>query len=189
MIFERMEVSGLGISVGSIGGSTVRNVTFRDIRSASPYKGIYLKFRSDGGLVEDVTYANVVLDAPQQWPIWIGPAQQSDSPNLCAAHPCSLCWPEVPFAACDAPNATYRNILLTNVTINDPKGSAGVIFGNSASPIVNITFHDVVVNNPADGHWGDQQYYCDGVESGYATGSTNIVPPCFTDLTDHFLKE
>ena len=45
MLFERMEVSGVGLTIGSIGNSTVRNVTFRDVRSVNPYKGIYLKFR------------------------------------------------------------------------------------------------------------------------------------------------
>ena len=35
-------------------------------------KGIYMKFRSSGGVVSDVTYENVVFDQPQQanmdWP-------------------------------------------------------------------------------------------------------------------------
>ena len=60
------------------------------------YKGIYMKFRGEG-TIEDVTYENIVIDNPSQWPIWIGPAQQSDSKNLCAAHPCSICWPTLPF--------------------------------------------------------------------------------------------
>ena len=40
-------------------------------------------------------------------------------------------------------------------------------------------------SNPnARGHWGEKQFYCDGIASGYATGRTNVVPPRFTDLTD-----
>lgn len=184
MLFENMDVSGLGMTIGSIGGSTVRNITFRNIRSRSPYKGIYLKHRSDGGHIEDVTYENIVLDAPEQYAIWIGPAQQADDKNPCAAHPCSLCWPTLPFAKCDAPVAFYKNILLRNITINDPKNSLGVVLGNANSSMVNVTFDDVVVNNPADnGHFGKAQYYCGGVASGVATGKTNVVPPCFTDRT------
>ena len=185
MLFERIEASGLGLTIGSIGGTKVRNVTFRDVGSEKPVKGIYLKFRSDGGTVEDVTYENVRLQSPEQWPIWIGPAQQSDSTNLCAAHPCSLCWPTDPWATCAAPVAEYRNILLKNVSVDSPKNSVGVLLANASSPMVNITFEDVFVTNPnAHGHWGEKQFYCDGVASGYATGRTNVVPPCFTDLTD-----
>jgi hypothetical protein len=35
-------------------------------------KGIYMKFRGNGGVVSNVTYENIVMDQPQQWPIWIG---------------------------------------------------------------------------------------------------------------------
>ena len=185
MVFERIEASGFGLTIGSIGGTTVKNITFRDVYSPNPYKGIYLKFRSDGGAVEDVTFENVKLQSPEQWPIWIGPAQQSDSGNPCAAHPCSLCWPTDPWATCAAPVATYRNILLKNVSIDSPKNSLGVILGNASSPMENVTFHDVVATNlNDDGHWKEAQYLCEGVASGYATGKTNVVPPCFEDRTD-----
>ena len=30
MLFERIEASGIGLTIGSIGASTVRNITFRD---------------------------------------------------------------------------------------------------------------------------------------------------------------
>ena len=33
-------------------------------------------------------YFKICSQAPEQWAIWIGPAQQSDSSSLCAAHPC-----------------------------------------------------------------------------------------------------
>jgi len=187
---------------GSIGASNVRNITFRDIRSSNPFKGIYLKFRSDGGTVEDVTFENVKLQSPEQWPIWIGPAQQSDSSRLCAAHPCSICWPTDPYrsgvlprraprirrsrwATCDAPDSQYKNILLKNVSIDSPRESLGVIIGSAAAPMLNVTFHDVVSTNMnPDGAWGAAQYYCKGVASGRATGRTNVVPPCFEDATD-----
>jgi len=189
MLFERMDVSGVGITIGSIGASNVRNITFRDIRSSNPFKGIYLKFRSDGGNITDVTYENIALEAPEQWPIWIGPAQQSDSSRLCAAHPCSLCWPTDPWATCDAPDSQYKNILLKNVSIDSPRESLGVIIGSATSPMINVTFQDVVATNMnPDGAWGAAQYYCKGVASGRATGRTNVVPPCFEDATDARLR-
>ena len=66
MLFERIEASGVGLTVGSIGGGSInRNITFRDIHMHKPIKGIYMKFR-DSGLVEDVTYENIVIDEPGQ---------------------------------------------------------------------------------------------------------------------------
>jgi polygalacturonase len=56
MRFERLESSGLGLTIGSIGNQTVENITFQDITMDNSYKGIYLKFRSDGGLIKNVTY-------------------------------------------------------------------------------------------------------------------------------------
>jgi polygalacturonase len=102
MLFERINASGVGLTIGSIGGSTVRNITFRDCHMHHTFKGIYLKFREDtNGLIADVLYENIFMDTPEQWPIWIGPAQQADSSDLCAAHPCSLCWPTLPGAQCN----------------------------------------------------------------------------------------
>lgn len=87
MTFERIAGSGLGLVIGSIGGSTVRNITFRDSYLHKSFKGIYFKFRIDPpgwwrgetGLVQDILIDNITMEAPQQWPIWIGPAQQAVS--------------------------------------------------------------------------------------------------------------
>eukprot|EP00466_Bigelowiella_natans_P001207 jgi/Bigna1/40411/e_gw1.43.19.1 len=68
MLFERVNVSGLGLAIGSISGSIVRNITFRDCYLHHTFKGIYMKFR-DGekpGFVEDITYENIVMDEPEQ---------------------------------------------------------------------------------------------------------------------------
>lgn len=89
-----------------------------------------MKFRGDGGVIKDITYENIVMDAPEQYAIWIGPAQQSDSRQLCAAHPCSLCWPVDPWAKCDAADSLYENIMIRNVTVNNAKRSPGVILAS-----------------------------------------------------------
>ncbi len=143
-----------------------------------------MKFRDgEGGLIQDVTFENIVIDNPSQWPIWIGPAQQSDSKRLCAAHPCSICWPYVPSAECNAPLSQYRNILLKNITIINSKMSPGIIFGNTSTPIEDVVFEDVVFNNPGDTPWGEDYYYCEGVKGGIAKGNTWPVPSCFEDQT------
>jgi hypothetical protein len=129
---------------------------------------------------------NIVMDAPEQWAIWIGPAQQSDSPDLCAAHPCSICWPKLPTATCTAPaGGQYANITLRNITINSPKQSPGVIFGNASAVISNVVFENVVVTNPPATPW-DKFYFCQNA-NGIATGTTSPVPPCFEDRTHRAL--
>ena len=119
MVFERVKASGVGLTIGSIGSSVVRNITFRDCAMPQTYKGIYLKFRDsavgEGGTIADVTFEDILIDEPSQWPIWIGPAQQSDSDRLCAAHPCSICWPELATAECMAPaGSAYANVSAFN---------------------------------------------------------------------------
>ncbi|GMI02900.1 hypothetical protein TrVE_jg11449 [Triparma verrucosa] len=186
MLFERITASGVGLTIGSIGSSTVKNITFRDCHMHNTYKGIYTKFRGEGGVIEDVTYENIIIENPSQWPIWIGPAQQSDSNRLCAAHPCSICWPTVPFAECNAADSQYKNILLKNITVIGGKMSPGVIMGGTSEGMgmENIVFDDVVFQDPSSKPWGDDYYKCEGVTSGVAKGKTWPVPPCFDDQTD-----
>jgi len=186
VVVEHVNASGVGLTIGSI-ASTVRNITFRNAYMHHTTKGIYMKFRG-GGSVTDVTYENIVMDAPEQFAIWIGPAQQCDgchATDLCSTDggPCSLCWPTVPGTHCYAPvDAQYTNITLRNITINNPKQSAGVLLANVSSPMKNVVFDNVVVNNPASSPFGDDHYYCK-YANGVATGSTNPVPPCFKDQT------
>ena len=73
------------------------------------------------------------------------------------------------------------NITLRNITINNPKLSAGVLLANASDPMRAIVFDNVVVNNPASKPFGDG-YYCENVH-GVATGNTRPVPACFSDLT------
>jgi hypothetical protein len=39
MLFERINASGLGLVIGSIGGSRVHNITFRDSYMYRTFKG------------------------------------------------------------------------------------------------------------------------------------------------------
>lgn len=185
VVIERVNASGFGLTIGSIGRTNVRNITFRDAYMHHTVKGIYLKFRGDGN-VSDVTFENIVMDEPEQFAVWIGPAQQCDGCSvldLCSGGTCSLCWPQVPHSHCHAPSgAQYANITLRNITINDPKQSAGVLLANVSLPMQNVVFDNVVVNNPASKPWGDDGYYCKNV-NGVALGTTSPVPPCLKDLT------
>jgi len=195
MLFERIEASGIGVTIGSIGCSTVNNITFRDVNMHHTWKGIYMKFRGcsedNAARISNVLYENIYMDQPEQFSIWIGPAQQSDSNQLCAAHPCSICWPQFAEllpnkATCQGQsNSKYENITLRNITIYDPqyKFGQGVILAAEDAPMENILFHDVRV---VDAKGDDFAKYtsCEGVLSGIATGNTYPVPPCFEDQTE-----
>lgn len=179
MVFERINASGIGLTIGSIGDSVVKNITFRDAYMDHSVKGIYMKFRGGNGTISDVVYENIVIDHPSQWAIWIGPAQQSDSDDLCAAHPCSICWPELPGATCPGvPGALYANITLRNITVISPKQSPGVLIADPSTPMQNVVFDNVKVSNPGSEPWGNSFYKCENV-NGVATGTTDPVPPCF----------
>ena len=186
MLFERMNASGVGLSIGSVGTSgshtCVRNITFRDSIMPNSFKGIYIKSNPGGepgqsppdtGEITDITYQNITINNPTQWAIWIGPQQAAFEGA------CSLLWPEDPLSKCPIPPLVkWTNILLKDITINNPKMSPGVILGNSTNPMKNVVFDNVVVNNPGKNPWGDKFYACSGVQ-GIATGNTNPVPPCF----------
>uniref|UniRef100_A0A7S3L200 Transmembrane protein n=1 Tax=Amphora coffeiformis TaxID=265554 RepID=A0A7S3L200_9STRA len=97
-------------------------------------------------LVENVRYINITMVAPQQWPIWLGPAQQADNRNPCHPNPCSLCWPMTPRSACHTvPRQRMRNVTLQNVMIHNPVMSTGVLMGNAEYPIEHVLFDNVRV--------------------------------------------
>ena len=65
MLFENINASGVGLTIGSIGKSIVNNITFRNCIMHNTYKGIYMKFR-DAGSISDILYENIIIDNPTQ---------------------------------------------------------------------------------------------------------------------------
>ena len=198
-VVEHVSASGLGLTIGSIGDSYSLNVTFRDCVMRDTVKGLYLKFRGggDNALIQDITYENIAVSGVSGWPIWIGPAQQSDSVEICAAHPCSLCWPEDPLATCSSSyGGNYSNIVMRNVSITGNSGvpAPGVIIGTDGSPMQGLVFDNVVVKYEdakntkhaaatnevarADDWYLKEEYYCKSVHNIQVLGSTSPVPKC-----------
>lgn len=100
VLVERVQCSGLGLAIGSIGSSVVRNVTFRDAVLTNTVKGIYIKTRwrdnappGPAASITDVLYENIVINHPLQFAIWIGTAQQD-------GQPCSFYFPFLPSEQC-----------------------------------------------------------------------------------------
>lgn len=183
-IFERINASGLGLTIGSIGPSIsntcINNITFRNAFMQNTIKGIYMKARpgKGSGIISNILYENIRMQRPTQVSIWIGPQQAIYDDQ------CSLLWPQDPFAKCPiTAGITWVNITLRNIVINNPKQSPGVILGNSTNPMQNIIFDNVLVNNPGDKPWGNLYYKCEGVASGIALNGTYPVPPCFKNRT------
>ena len=150
VLVEHVNVSGVGITIGSIGNSLVQNITFRHCIIYKGWKGIYLKFRNAGeprysnshGRIYNILYEDIIIYEPQVWGIWIGPAQQSDTRDICYANPCSICWPA--YSECNGIKyGRYRNILFSNISIINPKSGIGVIMSHEYLPMQNITFHNV----------------------------------------------
>eukprot|EP01084_Bolivina_argentea_P256087 431032_1 len=173
MVFERITTSGLGLTIGSIGPddhvSCVENIIFRHVYMRNTVKGIYIKSEpgSGTGLISNILYQNITMDAPQDTAIWIGPQQAI----YCGQ--CSLLWPSCQNADCYATShINFTNIIVRDVTINSPKISQSVIKGNDTNPMRNIIFDNVIVNN-AVGHkpFGESYYLCQGVEDFYAKDS------------------
>ena len=72
MLFERINASGLGLVIGSIGASRVNNITFRNSYMYHTFKGIYMKTRwSDSGPVGEsasitnILYENITMFEPE----------------------------------------------------------------------------------------------------------------------------
>ena len=176
MLFENIEASGLGLVVGSIGDSRVNNITFRNSIMKNTVKGIYMKTRwyddapiGQHASISNVLYENITIDKAEQFPIWIGPAQQS-------GQPCSLLWPEASHAECLMSGfQTWSNITLKDITISSPASYPGAFFSNVSNPIRNLVLDNVLVTGMRAGH---SDYLCTGLIDGTVTNSAPI-PTCF----------
>jgi hypothetical protein len=181
MLFEHLNASGVGLSIGSIGASghhsCINNITFRHSIMPNSFKGLYLKARPSDphgtGQVSNILYENITINNPTQWAIWLGPQQ------AVYKGACSLAWPWTPGAECPMTDRiTWSNITFKDITVNSPALSPGVIIGNSSNPMQNVVFDNVVVNKPGYFPFFSDYYKCRDVE-GIATGRTSPVPPCF----------
>ena len=178
MLFEYISCSGLGLVIGSIGDSIVQNITFRHSVLPKTVKGIYMKSRwydsgpQDTALIADILYENITIIEPQQYAIWIGPAQQT-------GQPCSLLWGIDPWSQCNISGCmTWRNIILKDVLIINPEQTPGVLMGNDTNPMNNVIFDNVKVvgNNIGDYPWG-VDYFCEYINGKSINSSPK--PLCF----------
>jgi hypothetical protein len=181
MLIERVTCSGVGLVIGSIGDSVVRNITFRDSVMPNTFKGIYLKTRwaedavspkPGSAQIRDILYENITMYNPEQYAIWIGPAQEVGQ--------CSLLWPTL--GECNMPGYhIWDNIVLRDITIVNPLQYIGVLMGNETNPMQNVIFDNVVVVNQSSWSaalYGKDYLSCKGI-NGVVKGASNPHPKCF----------
>ena len=83
MLVENITVVlGVGVTIGSVPPhpkmNCIRNITFQNVVMKWPWKGIYVKTNPGDvgyGIVENIWYENVTMQAPHWWAIYIGPQQ------------------------------------------------------------------------------------------------------------------
>ena len=164
MVFERIwQASGVGLTIGSVpSGARINNITFKDAYMPSTFKGIYMKTRWDdagpdgyASSITNILYKNITMDSPQQFAVWLGPAQQDDQP-------CPLYWPQAARSECKmSGHHTWENITLKDIFINNPHNSPGVLLFNATNPIRNLVLDNVIVTGADETNkpWGND-YYC-----------------------------
>merc|ERR1719220_396627 len=186
MLFENIRASGVGLTIGSVPASEhhncVRNITFRNSYMPNTFKGIYVKSRPNlpipenwTGEITDILYENITIVNPNNWGIWIGPQQ------AIYKDACRLTWPFLTDKCYSPPEVDFRNIVLRDVTMVNPKNSPGVIRGNVDLPnLHDITFDNVVIEQPGEAPFGADYYDCEGVDNGIYRRGTWPPPPCFS---------
>jgi polygalacturonase len=177
MRFERIICSGLGLAIGSIGSSIVRNISFVNCQLIDTIKGIYIKtrYRSEPPIgfdasITNILYENITISNPAQFAIWIGTAQQT-------GQPCSFLFPFSDECKMSG-YQTIENITLRNIIITDPLNLiTAVLLGNSSNPLRNILFDNVIIYSSTT-KITQSLYYCNNF-LGYAVGDTFPIPCCF----------
>ena len=171
-------IYGVGMSIGSVpphqGGACVRNITFDQINFSKPYKAIYIKSNPGTigtGLIEQITYSNILADAPQWYGLWIGP-QQQQQPGT-AGTGCSFLYPLKGSDCPTQPLITIRDIAIVNVTFTNGYMMPGVIQCDPTNPCTNITFDNVQTSGD---FVFEKHYICNNAKG--TSSNSNLVPDC-----------
>lgn len=152
-------------------------------------KGIYIKSNPSCGLdydragrlvqktaiIEGIAYENVTITKPVWWAVWIGPQQQHE-PGSPLGSKCGLLYPLTPHCPTQG-CATFANISLRNVLIDDPLLSPGFILGNASNPMKAVAFENVRVrfsnDKPLRGAFPlGRKFLCEHAQVSSAGGTT-----------------
>eukprot|EP00388_Colpodella_angusta_P046840 GDKK01070775.1.p1 GENE.GDKK01070775.1~~GDKK01070775.1.p1 ORF type:complete len:281 (-),score=35.23 GDKK01070775.1:224-1066(-) len=141
---------GVGASIGSVGPdpdvNCISDIIFENIHFTNALKTMYIKPNpcpnpaTDGtGIINNITYKDIVTVDPVTWPIWFS-TQQQHQPGHGTNTGCSFLFP-LPGQPCPTqPCVPITNVYLKNVTSTGGGLSAGVVRCNEANPCRNFTF-------------------------------------------------
>lgn len=156
----------VGLTIGSVPPNKhincVRNITFDDIEMITPFKALYIKTNPGDvgfGVIDQVSYLNVLVKTPLWYPIWVGPQQQKQ-PHNGTDTGCSFFYP-LNQTCPTQPRINITNILFQNVTSTGGLTLPGVFLCDPSNPCKNIIL-DSVSN---DGTWLVQKdYVCKNIQ-------------------------
>lgn len=177
MLVRNSEVRmGVGMTIGSVPPhryvNCVRDIVFDNITFFSPFKAIYVKSNpgNDGsGIINNITYQNIRVDASLWYPIFIGP-QQQEQPGTNGTG-CSFFYPLVPECPTQ-PRVAMSNIKLYNVTFINGVTLPGVLLCDPATPCTGFEFNNVI----NEGEFLVQpDYVCKNVEGSFINSKPPIV--------------
>jgi len=141
-----------GLAIGSVPPNNnincVRNVTFKDSIMYRPLKALYIKTnpgQSGSGIIEDIVYENIYIQAALWWTIWIGPQQQNQPNDNDSGTGCSFLFPFVPTCPTQ-PLVSIRHVTFKNIVAVDTLPvfeGPGVILCDPKNPCTDFVFSNV----------------------------------------------
>lgn len=144
----------VGMSIGSVPPSRftncIRNVLVDNITMLDPIKAIYIKSNPGThgrGIVQNITFSNLVGYGAIWYPIFIGP-QQQHQPNT-TGNPCSFFFALDPTATCETnPLVAITDVTLRNVHFSHTLLVPGVFWCDPQTPCTGFVVDNVTNVGP-----------------------------------------
>ncbi len=137
-----------GVVIGSEMSGCIRNVTVSNCTFQDTDRGIRLKTRRHrGGAMERLTFTNIVMDrvlCPFIFNMYYFCGKNGKEQYV---------WDKEPYPV-DHGTPMIRDILISNIIVNDAQVSAGFIYGLPERPVENITFSNCQIRMSKDGEPG-----------------------------------
>mmetsp|Transcript_71846 Transcript_71846/g.203490 ORF Transcript_71846/g.203490 Transcript_71846/m.203490 type:complete len:503 (-) Transcript_71846:429-1937(-) len=163
---------GVGLSIGSVNPkdptNCIKDIVFQGASFKYPFKAVYVKTNSGDtgdGIIQNITYADMTIEDPILWPIYIGPQQQKEPNGIGDGF-----WPET------QPLITISDIFLRNITSTGGfLPHAGILRCNASNPCTNIVIEDVSVESRYSNDGLQLDYVCESMQ-GTVTKASYPLP-------------
>ena len=158
----------------------IRNSTFRNINFHTPIKAIYVKPNpgdSGTGIIDRITYENVVAEGALWWSIWVSTQQQHQPGGRANTH-CSFLFPLFNSTCATQPLVPITNLVLRNVTMTGALLSPGVLRCNATNPCSGWLFEDVHISSLSDFPAGNA-FICDAIVNSTGYNVSPSLKGCF----------